>query len=127
MTRRRGELLAGLWEPPIVEVAKSENSAVQARRLAGALRALGVRTTLVRGSEDIRHRITHRDIRVSTWTGAVRRDVARTGPRGRASTADDLRWVDPEQPGVALTGVARKLMGKSDGPAGRGRRDARGR
>ncbi len=96
MTRREGPLLAGLWEPPSVEVRQGRPEAALRRRLA----ALGVRARLVPTGTSIRHTITHRLIEAEAWQGELDVPARRTAR---------LRWVDPRAPGVALTALARKL------------------
>jgi A/G-specific adenine glycosylase len=98
MTRREGALLAGLWEPPGVEL---ERGAAARASLAHALAELGVRATLTRTEEVVRHTITHRRIEVEVWRGAL--------DSGPACTLKRARWVDPTRPEVAITALARKL------------------
>jgi A/G-specific adenine glycosylase len=97
MERREGALLAGLWEPPGVELA---NGAAPAVALRAALASIGVRARLSDAGRVVRHTITHRAITVEVWQGAL------TGPAPRTAR---LRWVDPARPGVPLTALARKL------------------
>ena len=97
MERREGALLAGLWEPPGVELA---NGASAAKSLRTALASLGLRARLTRSGQSVRHAITHRIITAETWHGAL------TGAVPRSAR---LRWVDPPHPRVPLTALARKL------------------
>jgi A/G-specific adenine glycosylase len=97
MERREGALLAGLWEPPGVELT---NGAAPARVLSAALARLGLRARLSDSGRVVRHTITHRAITAQVWHGAL------LGPTPRAAR---LRWVDPARPGVPLTALARKL------------------
>jgi A/G-specific adenine glycosylase len=97
MVRREGALLAGLWEPPGVELA---NGVPTARALAAALADLGLRARLARSGQVVRHTITHRAITAEVWRGAI---AGATPRRAR------LRWVDPARPEVPLTALARKL------------------
>ncbi len=101
MERREGALLAGLWEPPGVEVG---NGASPARVLGAALAGLGVRAKLSDAGRVVRHTITHRAISAEVWHGAL------IGPAPRIAR---LRWVDPARPGVPLTALARKLTSVS--------------
>ena len=131
MVRREGSLLDGLWEPPGVELAGLSSATARAgvraaggkpangkptrvatsvadrdatnTALARLLRSLGVRATLERTGETLRHTITHRSIVVHVWRAALRGAV----PRGAR-----LRWVDPERPQVAITALARKLWAR---------------
>jgi len=97
MERRQGTLLAGLWEPPGVELA---DGAPAARALRAALAGLGLRARVTHTGRTVRHTITHRAISVEVWHGALEGAAARTAR---------LRWVDPRRPGVPLTALARKL------------------
>lgn len=101
MERREGALLAGLWEPPGVELA---NRTAPARALSAALARLGVRARLSAAGRSVRHTITHRAITAEVWAGAL------IGPAPRTAR---LRWVDPARPGVPLTALARKLTMQS--------------
>jgi A/G-specific adenine glycosylase len=101
VVRRRGALLAGLWEPPGVELAPGQDAT---RALAAVLRALGVRATLADSGERVRHAITHRAIEVELWRGA---------PAARVAAGDALRWADPRSRELALTALTRKLAAKA--------------
>lgn len=103
VTRRRGALLDGLWEPPGVELSPGEDAT---RALAALLRALGVRARLADSGERVRHAITHRAIEVELWRGS---------PLGRMPVAEGLRWADPRSRGLALTALTRKLAAKLPG------------
>jgi len=100
MVRREGPLLAGLWEPPAVDLGENGGSA--ARKLRSHLVRLGVSAALVKSSERVRHRITHRAIEAEIWVGAASR------PESRNSQL--VRLIDPVRPGVPLTGLARRLV-----------------
>jgi A/G-specific adenine glycosylase len=106
MVRRNGRQLAGLWEPPSVAVG------VRGRprdRLRGLLADLGVSTGgLSNTGITVRHAITHRRIAAEVWR-AERAHIAR-GAVGARRTA---RWVNPERPQVALTGLARKVAARA--------------
>jgi A/G-specific adenine glycosylase len=106
VVRREGPLLAGLWEPPGVELG---DGASAGRALAGALRRLGVRARLERTGMTVEHTITHRAIAAEVWRGTLR------GPIPRRA---DMRWVDPDAPAVALTALARKVAGARGARAG---------
>jgi A/G-specific adenine glycosylase len=97
MEQREGALLAGLWEPPGVDLADGTPA-------ARAMRALfanhGLRVQVRRTGRTVRHTITHRAISVEVWHGAL---------EGAATRTARLRWVDPRRPGVPLTALARKL------------------
>ncbi|MBI1798645.1 MAG: A/G-specific adenine glycosylase [Candidatus Eisenbacteria bacterium] len=96
MTRRRGPLLDGLWEPPGVELKNGESARA---KLAAALRRLGVRAAFEPTGRVVRHVITHRKIEVEVWRGSR----APEPPRGS-------RYVSATDSGVALTAFARRLM-----------------
>ncbi len=99
VTQRSGALLGGLWEPPVAELAGPADPAHAGSRLRDVLQALGVHAKLEPSGAIVRHRITHRAIEVEVWRGAL------AGPLPRRA---DLRFVDPEDREVALTGLARK-------------------
>ncbi len=99
MVRREGALLDGLWEPPGVELGRGEDAApALARRLA----ELGVRARLTRTGRQVRHTITHRDIRVEVWEGRA---------NGRApGNTSRRRWIAPGRVEPALTALAARLL-----------------
>jgi len=97
MARREGALLAGLWEPPGVEVGASASARML---LSAELSRLGVRARLAPTGRRVRHTITHRAITVALWRGE---------PVGPVSRTARLRWVDPAGAGVPLTALARRL------------------
>lgn len=95
MTRREGPLMAGLWEPPTVEPGGGAAAAALRRRLA----ELGLRARLEPTGITLRHAVTHRAIEAEVWRGE---------PSGAVRRSARLRWLDPRQPGVALTALGRK-------------------
>lgn len=95
MVQREGALLHGMWEPPAVD----GEGAGAGRKLRAEVRRLGMDATLAKTEERISHRITHRAFDVEIWTGKVE-----TSRNHQA-----VRFVDPERPGVPLTGLARRL------------------
>lgn len=97
VVRREGPLLAGLWEPPGVELAPRQPAR---RALDARLAELGLRMRLAPTGTTIRYAITHRDITAEVWRG----ELAGALPRPVR-----LRWVDPREPGVALTALAKKV------------------
>jgi A/G-specific adenine glycosylase len=97
VARREGPLLAGLWEPPGVELASRRSAR---RALDARLAGLGLRARLAPAGTIIRYTITHRDITAEVWRG----ELAGSLPRSAR-----LRWVDPRDPGVALTALAMKV------------------
>jgi A/G-specific adenine glycosylase len=97
VARRQGALLAGLWEPPGVELAAGDDAA---GALAAALGALGVRAQLRDTGERVRHAITHRAIEVAVWRGSA---------RGAIRSGANVCWADPASRELALTGLTRKL------------------
>lgn len=102
MERREGLLLAGLWEPPGVELP---DGIAPERALRQALGRLGVQARLTPTDRRVRHFITHRAITAEVWDAAV------TGPTPRRA---NLRWVNPARPGLPLTALARKLTRPQD-------------
>ena len=105
MARHEGPLLAGLWEPPGVEL---RNGAAPGRALEGALARHGLAARLAPTGREVRHTITHRSIAVRVWRGVV------SGPVPRRAR---LRWVDPAEPNVPLTALARRLVTATQRPA----------
>jgi len=102
LVRREGGLLAGLWEPPGVELSDHEPAE---RMLARALADLGLRGALHATPARIRHTITHRSIHVDVWRLEPRPPLPRAGAR--------LRWVAPDVRDVALTSLARRVLALS--------------
>jgi len=100
LERRDGALLAGLWEPPGVELAAGADAGAALR---SKLHALGVSATLADSGACVRHTITHRAITVEVWHAR-----ARAVPRRGA-----LRWVERHAPTLALTALARKLIARA--------------
>jgi len=100
MVRMEGPLLAGLWEPPGVEL---RNGAVPGLALRKALAGVGLRADLSPTGRAVRHSITHRSITVEVWSGTL---------RGAAPRGARLRWVDARRPSLPLTALARKLTGR---------------
>jgi len=96
---RRGddeELLPGLWEPPIVPGERPE-AALFAARYGGAW------SFAAAPELELRHTITDRRIELTLWR-------AEWSPQGIAEPGA-ARWLEPGGgEGVALTGVARKLL-----------------
>jgi A/G-specific adenine glycosylase len=119
VTRRRGKLLEGLWEPPGVELAAGESARP---KLRAELVRLGIRARLVPTGKTVRHTITHRAIEVELWRGSVhaRRGAARPGggsarPRdgsGRSTNVAQPREVKfaNARSRIALTALARRLV-----------------
>ena len=97
VVRREGPLLAGLWEPPGVELAPGRPAR---RALEAVLAGLGLGAAIAPAGTVVRHAITHRDISAEVWRGEL---------SGRVPRSARLRWVDPCAPDVALTALARKL------------------
>ncbi|HEY3217331.1 MAG TPA: A/G-specific adenine glycosylase [Candidatus Eisenbacteria bacterium] len=100
MVRRDGALLAGLWEPPGVELGNRAGGPVARAALGAALRRLGVRARLEPTGRCVWHTIGHRAIEVEIWRGVLEDPVWRRR---------DLRWVDPKRRAVAVTALGRKL------------------
>ena len=102
VTRREGALLAGLWEPPGVELARGEDAASALRE---SLARLGVRVKLTDTGERDRHTITHRDITVEIWEGELETKAPRAGAR--------LRWVASGTRTLGLTALGARLLRRS--------------
>jgi A/G-specific adenine glycosylase len=97
VVRREGPLLAGLWEPPGIELAPRRSAR---RALEVRLAGIGLRARLAPVGATIRHAITHRDITAEVWRGEL---------TASHSHPARLRWVDPRDPGVPLTALAKKV------------------
>jgi len=106
VTKREGALLEGLWEPPGVELARGE---VARGPLAARLDELGVTARLTDTGRRERHTITHRDITVEVWKGAL----AERPPR-RAR----LAWLEQGsgRPRPALSALAARLLANGATP-----------
>jgi A/G-specific adenine glycosylase len=107
VARRDGGLLAGLWEPPGVEVDPATGTATALRR---TLRLLGIHARLTDTGTCERHTITHRDITVEIWRGRLTGEAPRAGGR--------LRWVAAGSRSVALTALGARLARRFSGRAG---------
>jgi A/G-specific adenine glycosylase len=101
MTRRRGALLEGLWEPPGVDLPAGVDSGT---RLRAALARLGLEARICDTGRRVRHVITHRAIDVEVWEGAL---------EGAGATAGACRWIDPRERNVGHTALAARLAGRS--------------
>ena len=97
LERREGAHLAGLWEPPGVDLAPEADAR---RALSARLRALGVRARLRDTGRRERHTITHHAIAVEVWEGTL----LAAAPRRVA-----LRLADPRSREVAVTALTRRL------------------
>jgi len=97
LARREGRLLAGLWEPPGVELAPGDDAR---GALARALRGLGIAARLEDLGLRVRHTITHRAIEVELWRATLLRPPARSAA---------LAWTDPAARVRALTALTRRL------------------
>ena len=111
LVRRVGAHLAGLWEPPGVELARGEDAAT---RLGEVLEGLGLRVTLTRTRTRFAHTITHHAIDVQVWRGTL----AGRSPRGSSRA----RWTSASGDGLALTALAKRLLAAEDTSASNVRR-----
>ena len=108
MTQRQGALLAGLWEPPGIELADGENARA---KLEAELRRLGVKAPIERTERIVTHVITHRAIRVEVWQG--RADAAAASDRpGAVATPARARFIKPGDARVGMTALARRLLAR---------------
>lgn len=96
--RLAGARLAGLWEPPGVELGRGRGARGP---LAARLRALGLPARLADSGRRVTHAITHHRIEVEVW---------RAAPAAFPPAGPGLRWVAPGRPEVALTALARRLL-----------------
>ena len=102
MARRSGRVLDGMWEPPGVDLGSREPARPRLRK---ELSRLGIAARLSPTDRVVRHRITHRDIRVEVWVGKESRPIA---------TSSVIRYVDPASSRVAITALARKVRRPSE-------------
>jgi A/G-specific adenine glycosylase len=100
VARRSGAHLDGLWEPPGVELRGSTSVRAQLR---AALRSLGIDAALEPTGGIIKHVITHHAIEVEVWRGTIE----------RMNAAPGVRFVDATPKRVALTALARRLIGRA--------------
>ena len=109
MVRHDGTLLKGLWEPPGVDLRQGQAPGPALRAI---LSRLGLSARLAPAHGTVRHRITHRAIAAQVWHGV---------PTGALPRSARLRWVDPDDLGVPVTAVARKITTREhDGLTARG-------
>ncbi len=100
VTRLEGSLLAGMWEPPGVDLEDDADARSALRR---ELSGLGIRVVrLADTGERVRHTITHRKIEVEVWRAAL------AEPPPRAS--GKLRWTTSGIRALALSALARRAM-----------------
>lgn len=111
--RGEGQLLGGLWLPPIRELVDSQEPEAAAAVL---LHTLGLEARLTPG-EPIAHSITHRDITVFPFLANC--DLT------QVAEYSELAWVTPDDPGVATSSLTHKLrlvcsplLAESGSPAG---------
>lgn len=97
MVRHEAALLTGLWEPPGVDLRDGQAPGPALRAI---LLRLGLSARLAPSDGTVHHRITHRAIAAQIWRGV---------PIGAVPRSARLRWVDPRDPGVPLTALARKV------------------
>jgi A/G-specific adenine glycosylase len=98
-------LLAGLWLPPLAELAAGEDAADVAARLASEVGFAG----RIAPAAGVRHAITHHRIEVMPYRG--------DWPAARvAEAAAGAVFRDPEAPGVPTSSLLGKLAGVCSGP-----------
>ena len=102
-----GPLLVGLWLPPFSVVAGRSAAGDAARTLA---RDAGLDVPLTRAAT-VKHGITHRDIDVLPFVGAVRRMRV-------AEVRDGWSWQNPRAPRVPTSSLLAKLADACSPPAG---------
>jgi hypothetical protein len=98
VARREGPLLAGLWEPPGVDLTDGQSAK---RPLTRALRRLGIAASLEPTGHLLRQVITHRAIAVEVWSGTLRGPLAR---------APGLRTVGPSRDRLPLSALGRRVL-----------------
>ncbi len=97
LAQREGALLAGLWEPPGVELGPGEDARTALKR---HLRALGLRARLTDSGVRVKHTITYRTIVAERWDGTL---------VGAAPRRPALRFADPAAADLAVTALTAKL------------------
>ncbi len=106
--RREGGLFGGLWEPPMVEGSASP-AAARAR-----LAALGLRLGRgrLREAGQVTHVLTHRRMLVTVRVGERAAVPERVLPVGaaRGAPCEKAAWLDPAEPGVGVSTLARKVI-----------------
>ena len=118
MVQREGALLAGLWEPPGVELAARDDAR---RSLVAELRRLGVRARLTDSGLRVKHAITHRAITAEVWEG-------RWTPGVRVPTGGSCRWLAPAGTASAKSALASRIAARlRSGPGSWGRLGGNGR
>ena len=98
--RREGPLLEGLWEPPGVELDRGGSARAPLQR---TLADLGAACRVFDTGVRLKQVITHRSISVEVWTA----ELLGAGPRAGSTT----RWVRPGSRALALTALARRVIG----------------
>lgn len=92
-----GPILVGLWLPPIVEIADGEDPVERALGLG-----LPPPTAQPERVEDLKHVITHRQIRVAP--------VVVLTEEGRTDRDGGERWLDPRRPRFPTSSLLAKLV-----------------
>ena len=103
--RREGGLFGGLWEPPLVELAKISTSAARA-----ALKAQGFDLGRAAFTElgEVTHVLSHRRMEVAVVAVAPR---AFTLPLAPSEPYERATWLTPGAEGVGVSTLARKILG----------------
>jgi A/G-specific adenine glycosylase len=107
--RREGGLFGGLWEPPMIEGVSSPAAA------RPAFAALGIRLGHggLKEAGQVTHVLTHRRM-VVTVTVGHRAD--RPEPSAKLGAPyEKSAWLDPEEPGVGVSTLARKIIASAAG------------
>jgi adenine-specific DNA glycosylase len=94
-----------LWEPPGIDLVAGQDGR---RSLRAELGRAGVMGRLRPTGHIVRHTITHHRIEVEVWRASALRE-SRT-----AGKPNDVRWIDPRKPAVALTALGRRLISLTD-------------
>lgn len=105
--RREGGLFGGLWEPPMVEGVSSPAAA------RPGFASLGIR--LGQGAlEDagrVTHVLSHRRMVVTIAVGRRATPPAASAELG--APYERSAWLDPQEPGVGVSTLARKVIGRA--------------
>jgi A/G-specific adenine glycosylase len=103
--RAEGGLFGGLWEPPMVEA-----SSIAAAR--AALAAVGVQVEL-RAAGQVKHVLTHKELRVLVAVAEIQGRAK--APKMVAAPYEKAAFLDPEEAGVGVSTLARKVLAAGSG------------
>jgi A/G-specific adenine glycosylase len=103
--RAEGGLFGGLWEPPMVEAAS-----IAAAR--AALARVGVKTEL-RAAGQVKHVLSHKELLVLVAVGEI--EGRAKAPKMVAAPYEKAAFLDPDEAGVGVSTLARKVLAAASG------------